>query len=135
MRGAWTASTDAENNLEGHIIERSTNGGSSWPQIYTGSNLSFTDTITRGWTSVAYRVKAIDGAAQRTFKATPGETYTFMITGETFMKVLNGNHTLTIAAQVTDLQMALCDVYELAAAMLRDQVKEILADLEVPVEA
>lgn len=40
-----------------------------------------------------------------------------------------------LAAQVTDLQMALCDVYELAAAMLRDQVKEILADLEVPVEA
>ena len=112
MRGAWTASTDAENNLEGYIVERSTNGGSSWPQIYTGSNLSFTDTITRGWTSVAYRVKAIDGAAQRTFKATP-----------------------IIAAQVTDLQMALCDVYELAAAMLRDQVKEILADLEVTVEA
>ena len=42
--------------------------------------------------------EAIDGAAQRTFKATPGETYTFMVTGETFMKVLNGDHALTVTA-------------------------------------
>lgn len=155
----WTASTDPDNNLEGYELERQVDGG-EWTQVYKGPNMSFTDTITRGWTSVNYRVRAydaynaasgyamgtarevdnnrapaitcgtesgsdlgtkdagfsitysagdedgdavtvteeIDGAAQRTFTATPGETYTFQVTGETFMKVLNGDHALTITA-------------------------------------
>lgn len=155
----WGAATDPDGDAVTYALERQIDGG-DWAQIYTGSNLSFTDPITRGWTSVAYRVKAIDsrsasgpyatsptrtvnnnlaptvvcsqtsgtdlglkntgfsvdysvtdpdgdevtvteaidGAAQRTFKATPGETYTFMVTGETFMKVLNGDHALTVTA-------------------------------------
>ena len=155
----WGAATDPDGDAMTYALERQIDGG-DWAQIYTGSNLSFTDPITRGWTSVAYRVKAIDsrsasgpyatsptrtvnnnlaptvvcsqtsgtdlglkntgfsvdysvtdpdgdevtvteaidGAAQRTFKATPGETYTFMVTGETFMKVLNGDHALTVTA-------------------------------------
>lgn len=32
---SWAASTDAEGNLEGYIVERQTNGG-SWSQIYQG---------------------------------------------------------------------------------------------------
>lgn len=155
----WGAATDPDGDAVTYALERQIDGG-DWAQIYTGSNLSFTDPITRGWTSVAYRVKAIDSrsasgpyatsptrtvnnnlaptvvcsqtsgtdlglkntgfsvdysvtdpdgdevtvteaidrAAQRTFKATPGETYTFMVTGETFMKVLNGDHALTVTA-------------------------------------
>ena len=155
----WGAATDPDGDAMTYALERQVDGG-DWAQIYTGPNLSFTDPITRGWTSVAYRVKAIDsrsasgpyatsptrtvnnnlaptvvcsqtsgtdlglkntgfsvdysvtdpdgdevtvteaidGAAQRTFKATPGETYTFMVTGETFMKVLNGDHALTVTA-------------------------------------
>lgn len=56
----WSASTDAENNLSGYKLERCINGGTSWTQIYTGTALTYTDTITKGWTSVQYRVKAYD---------------------------------------------------------------------------
>ena len=155
----WGAATDPDGDAMTYALERQVDGG-DWAQIYTGPNLSFTDPITRGWTSLAYRVKAIDsrsasgpyatsptrtvnnnlaptvtcsqtsgtdlglkntgfsvdysvtdpdgddvtvteaidGATQRTFTATPGQTYTFMVTGETFMKVLNGDHALTITA-------------------------------------
>ena len=155
----WGAATDPDGDAMTYALERQIDGG-DWAQIYTGPNLSFTDPITRGWTSLAYRVKAIDsrsasgpyatsptrtvnnnlaptvtcsqtsgtdlglkntgfsvdysvtdpdgddvtvteaidGATQRTFTATPGQTYTFMVTGETFMKVLNGDHALTITA-------------------------------------
>lgn len=56
----WAASTDAEGNLEGYIVERSTNGGSSWSQIYQGSATSTTNTVAFGTNTVTYRVKAYD---------------------------------------------------------------------------
>lgn len=155
----WGAATDPDGDAVTYALERQVDGG-DWAQIYTGGNLSFTDPITRGWVSVAYRVKAIDshsasgayatsatrtvnnnlaptvicsqtsgtdlgtknvgfsvdyGATdpdgdavtvteaidnqvQRTFTASPDETYTFMVTGETFMKILNGDHALNISA-------------------------------------
>jgi len=55
----WGTATDPDNNLSGYILERSVNGG-AWSQIYQGANLSFTDTITLGWNTVAYRVRAYD---------------------------------------------------------------------------
>lgn len=57
---SWTAATDSDGNLSGYILERSTDGGSGWSKIYEGTALSFTDTITKGWSSVMYRVKAYD---------------------------------------------------------------------------
>ena len=57
---SWGASSDAQGNLEGYILERSTNGGSSWSQIYQGSALSTTNTVQFGTYSVMYRVKAYD---------------------------------------------------------------------------
>lgn len=42
--------------------------------------------------------EAIDGVTKRTFQATLKQSYSFQVSGETFMKVLNGNHTLTITA-------------------------------------
>ena len=57
---SWGASSDAQGNLEGYILERSTNGGSSWSQIYQGSALSTTNTVQFGTYSVTYRVKAYD---------------------------------------------------------------------------
>lgn len=57
----WGISTDSNNNLSGYILERQYNGG-SWTQLYKGSSRTYTDTITAGWTSVAYRVKAYDSA-------------------------------------------------------------------------
>ena len=185
----WGAATDPDGDAVTYALERQIDGG-DWAQIYTGSNLSFTDPITRGWTSVAYRVKAIDsrsasgpyatsptrtvnnnlaptvvcsqtsgtdlglkntgfsvdysvtdpdgdevtvteaidGAAQRTFKATPGETYTFMVTGETFMKVLNGDHTLTITANDTKMDT----VHKL---LFKKEITAAMITLTEPVEA
>lgn len=155
----WGAATDPDGDSVTYALERQIDGG-DWAQIYTGTGLSYSDTITRGWTSVAYRVKAIDSRSasspyatsptrtvnnnlaptvlcsqtsgtdlglknsgfsvdygatdpdgdtvtvteaidsqvQRTFTASPDETYTFMVTGETFMKILNGDHALNITA-------------------------------------
>lgn len=56
----WAASTDAENNLDGYKVERSTDGGSSWSQIYQGSSTSTTNTVPAGTNTVMYRVKAYD---------------------------------------------------------------------------
>lgn len=156
----WGGSADAENNLAGYSLERQVDGG-SWTVIYTGVALSYVDTITKGWGSVTYRVRAydtydmqsgyatsatrtvnnntaptitcsaangsslgeknsdfsvaytvsdvdsgdtltvteaIDGVVLRSFGATSGTSYSFDVSGLTYMRVLNGTHTLTIAA-------------------------------------
>lgn len=156
---SWGAATDSDGNLSGYELERQYNGG-SWSRIYQGANLSYTDTITKGWTSVAYRVRAydalaayssyttsptrtvnnntapvftcdkpsgsdlgmktsgfevgysvddvdgdtvtvtetIDGVTKRSYQAALKQNYSFQVTGETFMKLLNGSHTLGITA-------------------------------------
>ena len=58
---SWTAASDSDGNLSGYILERSTDGGSSYTQVYKGNALTYTDTITKGWSTVMYRVKAYDG--------------------------------------------------------------------------
>lgn len=152
----WGYATDTDGNLSGYRLERRVGEG-SWEQIYAGEDLSYTDAITKGWTDVAYRVRAVDslnavsdwqtspvrtvdnntppeitcalsgdlgvktagfavsytvsdpdgdavtvteavdGAVKRTFQAGSGEN-SFPVTGEAFMTLLNGEHTLTIAA-------------------------------------
>lgn len=57
---SWTASTDAQGNLEGYVVQRSTNGGGSWTQIYQGSAKSTTNSVAFGTESVMYRVMAYD---------------------------------------------------------------------------
>jgi len=57
----WGAATDEDGNLSGYTLERQYDGG-SWTQVYKGINRTYTDAITKGWTSVAYRVKAYDSA-------------------------------------------------------------------------
>lgn len=57
---SWTAASDSDGNLSGYILERSTNGGSTYTQVYKGNALTYTDTITKGWATVMYRVKAYD---------------------------------------------------------------------------
>ena len=156
---SWTASMDGENNLAGYALERQADGG-NWTEIFRGEALSFTDTLTKGWLSVAYRVRAydsenaysgytasgtrtvdnntppaitceqangtdlgvkdegfeiaysvsdeegdaitvtesIDGAVLRTFAAVDGAANSLRLDGLSFMKVLNGTHTLAITA-------------------------------------
>lgn len=63
---SWTAASDNDGNLSGYELERQVDGG-SWSQIYKGSALAYTDTITSGWNTVAYRVRAYD-----TYNSTSG---------------------------------------------------------------
>lgn len=154
----WTAATDSDNNLSGYILERSINSG-SYTQIYKGANKSYSDSITKGWNTVQYRVCAYDsynekgayktaqvrniinnelpvittsstnlglktaafsfnytvsdqesnkltvvekinGVQKKSFTATSGSTYTFQITQQEFICILNGTNTLSIT--VTD---------------------------------
>lgn len=57
---SWTAASDSDGNLSGYILERSTDGGSAYTQVYKGNALTYTDTIIKGWSTVMYRVKAYD---------------------------------------------------------------------------
>ena len=61
---SWGASTDSDGNLAGYILERSTNGG-AYTQIYSGTALTYTDTIAYGLTTVQYRVCAYDTAGAK----------------------------------------------------------------------
>lgn len=56
----WSAATDSDGNLDGYIVERSYNGGSSWSQIYQGRETSTTTTIPFGTGTVMFRVCAYD---------------------------------------------------------------------------
>lgn len=57
---SWTAASDSDGNLAGYVLERSTDGGDSYTQVYKGNALTYTDSITKGWMTVTYRVKAYD---------------------------------------------------------------------------
>lgn len=154
---SWAASSDAEGNLAGYKLERKVASG-AWTQIYQGANLSYNDSITKGWTDVTYRVKAydnlgdesgyttsptrtvdnntaptitcdssgdlgdkaagfsitysvddvdgdtvtvvekMDNVQKRSYTATLEAENSFDVTGEYFMKLLNGDHTMTITA-------------------------------------
>lgn len=56
---SWTAASDSDGNLSGYELERQVDGG-SWTKIYKGSARAYTDTITSGWNTVAYRVRSYD---------------------------------------------------------------------------
>ena len=49
---SWAKSSDDESNLSGYKVERSTNGGWSWSQIYQGTATSTTNNVAFGTTSV-----------------------------------------------------------------------------------
>ncbi len=69
---AWGAATDSDGNLSAYHLERSVDG-SAWAEIYSGPDQNFTDSITKGWRTVAYRVRAADGlGAFGGYAASPG---------------------------------------------------------------
>ncbi len=71
---SWESSSDPDNNLSGYILERQYNNG-VWTRLYKGIDRSYTDTITKGWQSVAYRVKAYDSAdAQSEYRTSQTRT-------------------------------------------------------------
>lgn len=72
----WTASTDADGNLEGYELERQWDGAGAFTQIYKGAALSYQDSIPKGsHTSVIYRVRAYDSfAAYSSYTTSPNRT-------------------------------------------------------------
>lgn len=155
----WGAASDVDNNLEGYALERQVDGG-GWTEVWRGNALNHTDAVTKGWASLAYRVRAydaytaysgyttsptrtvnnntppvitcdntsgsdlgtkssgftvdysvddaeenavtvtesVDDTTKRTFAATLEAENTFDLTGEAFMQLLNGPHTLKVSA-------------------------------------
>ena len=70
---AWTASADADGNLEGYELERQWDGAGAFTQIYKGAGLSYQDSIPKGeHTNVVYRVRAYDSfAAYSSYTTSP----------------------------------------------------------------
>ena len=56
---SWGAATDSDGNLAGYELERQVDGG-EWEQLCRENVRAFTDRITKGWETVAYRVRAYD---------------------------------------------------------------------------
>ena len=107
---SWAKSTDSEGNLEGYIVERSTDGGSSWKQIYQGSGTSATNSIPFGTASVMYRVKAYDDAGLQSGWRTSSQVNVHNNTAPTVPENINvpdsasGGEPLTITwGQSTDI--------------------------------
>lgn len=70
---SWGTATDGENNLEGYKVERSTDGGSTWAQIYQGGGTSTANIVPFGTQSVMYRVKAYDAEGLESAYRTSGQ--------------------------------------------------------------
>ena len=72
----WTASTDADGNLEGYELERQWDGSGAFTRIYKSAALSYQDDIPKGeHTSVVYRVRAYDSfAAYSSYTTSPSRT-------------------------------------------------------------
>lgn len=72
----WTASTDADGNLEGYELERQWDGVGAFTQIYKGAALSFQDSIPKGThSSVVYRIRAYDSfASYSSYTTSPSRT-------------------------------------------------------------
>lgn len=77
------------------------------PPVISGSNhdlgvktdgFTGTYTVTDGDNNAVTVVEAIDGVRIRSFVATVGQTNTYGITGNTWLMLSNGSHTLTITA-------------------------------------
>lgn len=60
---SWSAADGATT----YILERKVNSG-SWTQIYSGANLSYSDTPSGSWSAVQYRVKGGKGGQYGTYK-------------------------------------------------------------------
>ncbi len=73
---SWGQSTDPDGNLSGYVLERKVDTG-TWTQLYKGTSRSYTDSITYGWGSVQYRVKAYDAAgAESAYTTSAARTVT-----------------------------------------------------------
>jgi len=70
----WSASTDQDGHSINYVLEVS-GDGSTWKQIYSGTSTSTTFAITSSYSTVAFRVKAVDATEMESGYVT-SSTYT-----------------------------------------------------------
>lgn len=71
---SWASSTDPDGNLAGYRLERSVNGA-AYAQVYQGTAASSSQAITKGWNTVAFRVKAYDSPGLESgYQTSPART-------------------------------------------------------------
>lgn len=103
----WGASTDPEGGSVGYQLERKIDSG-SWSSIYRGINRNYTDTITKGWVTVAYRVKAYDNHnAESSYQTGPTRTIVnnedpVINTGQTALGQKTGPFNVTYSVSDSD---------------------------------
>ena len=73
-----TAATDPDGTVASYVIQRRIDGG-AWTQVQSGTSMTYTETVSDGWGTVAYRAAAVDNeglqgpwAASQTFDVNPG---------------------------------------------------------------
>lgn len=73
-----TAATDPDGTVESYVLQRRIDGG-AWTQVQTGTSMTYTETVSDGWGTVAYRAAAMDNeglqgpwATSQTFDVNPG---------------------------------------------------------------
>ena len=121
----WTAASDAENNLEGYLVERSTDGGDTWTQIYQGSARSATSSVAWGLDTVMYRVRAYDAEELYSGWRTSGQVAVSTNTAPTVPdgipvpEAVNGNQLLTIASAILDRVLHHCTIINIKGESYR----------------
>lgn len=73
-----TAATDPDGTVESYVIQRRIDGG-AWTQVQAGTGMTYSETVSGEWGTVAYRAAAVDNeglqgpwAASQTFDVNPG---------------------------------------------------------------
>ncbi|MDU5083558.1 MAG: hypothetical protein E6231_20035, partial [Bacillota bacterium] len=72
---SFTVSWGTSSGATAYYLERSVNGG-TYTSIYSGSSRSYTDTITKGWNTVAYRVRSHNSDGFSGYTTSPIRTVT-----------------------------------------------------------
>ena len=73
-----TAATDPDGTVASYVIQRRIDGG-AWTQVQSGTSMTYSETVSGDWGTVAYRAAAVDNeglqgpwAASQTFDVNPG---------------------------------------------------------------
>lgn len=73
-----TAATDPDGTVASYVIQRRIDGG-AWTQVQSGTSMTYSETVSGDWGTVAYRAAAVDNeglqgpwATSQTFDVNPG---------------------------------------------------------------
>ena len=109
---SWGVATDPEGGSVGYQLERKIDSG-GWSSIYRGINRNYADTITKGWVTVAYRVKAYDNHnAESSYQTGPTRTIVnnedpVINTGQTALGQKTGSFNVPYSVSDSDAEQTL----------------------------